>query len=165
MAFLTMAPTASFALTAWEESSADFAKICIAALMAPDALPAALNERGMASLDQGGFGEGWDGTAYSSADHSRSVNVSHQTYSDLKISSCIAVAPKSSSEEMTALRAVIEAQPDIGKLDGKIVQAGPVVTLAMLKRPGNAPIITFNFTSTSAATTLSMNRWDIQAGN
>jgi hypothetical protein len=150
----------------WETATADFTKVCVASLLTPRGLAAALAERGMSASAQGSFGAGWDGIAYLSGDGSRSVTISTQTYSDLKTSNCATMAPKSSSrDELTELRAKLEAHRSIGKLEGKIVDAGPTVKIAILKRRGNAPIITFNFTSTSTATTLMMNRWDVRVGN
>jgi hypothetical protein len=161
----TTASAAAADQASWETATADFTKVCVASLLTPRALAAALSERGMSSSDQGSFGVGWDGVAYMSGDGNRSVTISKQTYSDLKISNCAILAPKSSSrDELTELRAKLEAHPAIGKLDGKIVDAGTTVKIAMLKRRGNAPIITFNFTSTSTATTLIMNRWDVLVG-
>ena len=148
--------------TAWDSASADFAKVCVASLLDNDALPAALRARELAPQQTGAFGAGWDGVAYSSKDGDRGITINHQTYSDLKITHCIRIALVAASRsDFESLRQQLEAHPKIGKLEGKIVEAAPTVKLAMLKRPGNSPVVTFNFTSTATATTLNMNRWDI----
>jgi len=152
--------------TAWESATADFAKICVASLLDAGSLPAALLERELTPQQAGHWGAGWDGVAYSSKDGDRGVTINYQTYSDLKISHCIRVAlVPTSRDQLEELRLQLEANPKIGKLEGKIVDATPTVKLAMLKRAGNSPIVTFNFTTTSTATTLNMNRWDVKANN
>jgi hypothetical protein len=158
-------PITATAQQPWETASADFANICVASLLAQKELSAALAERGMAEQTQTLAPLGWDGTVYMAADGTRNVTVTRQRYSDLKISNCITSASKTASrDELTSLRRQLEAHPRVGKLEEQIVEGSPAIKIVALKRPGNAPIITFNLTATSSVTTLSMNRWDLQRG-
>jgi len=150
----------------WESAVADFSKVCVSSLLAPDELAAVLKERGMSAVSPGFAPAGWDGKLYSATDGGRGVTVAYQHYSDLKISNCTMLAPKAASrEDLDGLRATLEAQPRIGKLEGRIMNTTPTSKLAMFKRPGNAPMVTFNFTSVGMATTLSMTRYDLKPGN
>jgi len=152
---------------AWETSAADFAKVCVTSLLASAELPNALSERGLSAQRVPPFAPaGWDGDIYAAADGRRGVTVTRQVYSDLRISICTTVALKSASHsDLEALRAQIESDPRVGKLEGRMLAATPTARIATLKRPGNRPIITFNFTSSATATSLSMSRFDLQPGH
>lgn len=166
-AWAPFADTASAAAQAsWESATADFSKVCVSALLAPDELASALKDRGMVAASPNFAPPGWSGELYSATDGARAVTVTYQNYSDLKISNCTTVAPKPASrDELDGLRAALEAHPRVGKLEGRIMDASPTTKLAMYKRPGNAPLVTFNFTSVGTATTLSMTRYDLKPGN
>jgi hypothetical protein len=161
----TVTATAA-AQASWQNSAADFSRICVSSLLAPDELAAALKERGMSATSSAFAPPGWDGALYSATDGGRGVTVAYQHYSDLKISNCTTIAPgPTSRQELDGLRATLEAHPRIGKLEGRVMDASPTSRLAMFKRPGNAPMVTFNFTSVGTATTLSMTRYDLKPGN
>jgi len=155
---ISVAPAAEASI---EESVADFSRVCVDALLAPDALAATLKERGMAPSDTQFIPKGFDGALYSTPDNGRGINITYQRYSDLTISNCLTVAPKGASrEELESLRKALEAHPRIGKLEGRFIEGGPSIKVASFKRPGNAPIVTFQFTATSSTTSLSMTRFD-----
>ena len=103
---------------------------------------------------------------FPAADGDRGITVSRQTYSDLKISNCVStVLISASRDELSALRGKLEAHPKIGKLEGGILDAAPTAKIGTFKRPGNAPILTINVSTSGRATTLNMNRLDVQPGN
>ena len=161
------ADTANAAAQAsWEGSVADFSNVCVSSLLAPAELEGALKDRGMAAMATSFRPPGWDGELYAATDGGRGVTVAYQNYSDLKISNCTVVAPKAASrDELDGLRVKLEAHSRIGKLEGRIFDAAPTTKIASFKRPGNAPMVTFTFTSLATATTLSMTRYDLKPGN
>jgi hypothetical protein len=149
----------------WAGGTADLMKVCIASLLAPEELPAVLSERGMGDAGPLHLPPGWDGTVYSGNDgkSQRGVTVGYQRYSDLRITSCtVVISATASYDDLVNLRALLEADRHIGKLEGRILTATPTVRLASFKRPGNAPIVTFNFTTSATATSLIMSRLDLQ---
>jgi hypothetical protein len=150
----------------WQNSVADFSKICVRSLLVPNELAAALKDRGMSAASSQYAPPDWDGALYSATDGARGVSVTYQRYSDLTISNCITVAPNAASrDDLENLRSMLETNPGIGKIEGRILEAAPTTKIAMFKRPGNAPIVTFLFTSMASATTLSMTRFDSKPGN
>jgi len=147
----------------WTPGPADLMKVCIASLMAPEDLPAVLSERGMVDAGPMHLPPGWDGTVYAASDGKRGVTVGYQRYSDLRIINCtVVISSTASYDDLVGLRALLEADRHIGKLEGRILTATPNVRLATFKRPGNAPIITFNFTTSATTTSLIMSRLDLQ---
>jgi hypothetical protein len=165
VAAIVAANTPAAAQPGWAAGSADLMKVCIASLLAPEELPAVLQERGMADAGPMHLPPGWDGTVYSGNDgkNQRGVTVGYQRYSDLRITNCtIVTAMTASYEDLVGLRALLEADRHIGKLEGRILTATPNVRLATFKRPGNAPIVTFNFTTSATTTSLIMSRLDLQ---
>jgi len=163
VAAIVLANTPAAAQPGWVPGPADLMKVCIASLMAPEDLPAVLSERGMVDAGPLHLPPGWDGTVYAANDGKRGVTVGYQRYSDLRITNCsVVIAATASYDDLVGLRALLEADRHIGKLEGRILTATPTVRLATFKRPGNAPIVTFNFTTSATTTSLIMSRLDLQ---
>jgi hypothetical protein len=161
VAVIAAAPAA--AQSGWAQGTADLMKVCIASLIAPDELQGVLDERGMADVGMMHLPPGWDGVVYGSNDGQRAVTIGYQRFSDLRITNCnVVITGSASYDDLTGLRALLEQDPHIGKLEGRILTATPAVKLATFKRPGNAPIITFNFTTSASTTSLVMTRMDLQ---
>src|SRR6478736_4060821 len=58
------------------------------------------------------------------------------------------------------LRAKLETQAPIGKLDGEIYRVPQSSIFASFKRLGNDPVLTIQATATAQSTVLTMTRWD-----
>ena len=166
----TIMASATTAQPAWEMALVDFAKVCVASLLAPDELPAVLKERDMSEFHLPLVLQDFEGIRYSTRDGVRGVTVSRYHYSDLQVAECTTIAAKSPSrDEFDDLRAQLQLNPKIGKLEGQILPAGPAPRVVFFKREGLSPIITFLFTTlstaTSATTTLRITRYDLQPRN
>jgi hypothetical protein len=74
----------------------------------------------------------------------------------------VVIGVSAAYDDLTALRTLLEAEPLIGRLEGRIVTATPNVRVATFKRPGNAPIVTFTFTTSATTASLVMTRLDLQ---
>jgi hypothetical protein len=143
--------------------TANIMSVCIAALLTPESLPAELNARGMEDVGPMQLPPGWDGTIYAANGGKMGITVGHQRYSDFRITTCtLVIAVSAAYDDLVGLRKLLEADRRIGKLEGRIVTATPAVRMATFKRPGNAPIVTFNFTTSATATSLVMSRMDLQ---
>ena len=163
VAVLVGATMPAAAQQGWAAGAADLMKVCIASLIAPDELPAVLDERRMADTGPLHLPPGWDGLVYASHDGRRAVTIGYQRYTDFRITNCTVVLSATASyDDLAGLRALLEADSRIGKLEGRILTATPAVKLANFKRPGNAPIVTFNFTTSATSTSLIMSRMDLQ---
>jgi hypothetical protein len=146
------------------EGEADFIGICPVALLDAAQLSSALGARGLVRAANAKPAATWDATIYESAGSKRSVTVNRQSFSDFSMASClVSISAPMSLAELGSLRAHLEGQRTIGKLEGEVVQATPAFQLALLKRPGNSPIVTVNVSSTLTSTTLMINRWDLRA--
>jgi hypothetical protein len=137
--------------------------VCIAALLTPEALPQELSARGMEDMGPMHLPPGWDGTIYGAKAGKLGVTIGYQRYSDFRITTCtLVIAMTAAYDDLVGLRTLLEADPRVGKLEGRILTATPTVRMATFKRPGNAPIVTFTFTTSATATSLVMSRMDLQ---
>jgi hypothetical protein len=164
LALVAVATTPATAQSNFVAATADLMKVCIAALIAPGELQTALDERKMADVGMMHLPPGWDGVIYGTdTGGRRAVTIGHQRYSDLQVTNCtVVVAASASYDDLVDLKALLEQDPHIGKLEGRIITATPTIKLANFKRPGNAPIVTYNFTTSATSTSLVMSRMDLQ---
>ena len=158
---MTHAPVA--AQQGFAAATANLMTVCVAALLEPEALPTELSARAMEDVGPLHLPPGWDGTIYAAKGGKLGVTVGYQRYSDFRVTTCtVVIAMTASYDDLVGLRSLLEADRRIGKLEGRILTATPAVRMAKFKRPGNAPIVTFNFTTSATATSLIMSRMDLQ---
>jgi hypothetical protein len=99
----------------------------------------------------------------------RSVSINELTFSDASTKSCLmTLTDPFSLDDVKALKTRIEADPDIGKLDGEAGSPkAPGMAMNMhfgtFKRPGANPIITVNVFATDRITTITFSRTDFKA--
>jgi hypothetical protein len=99
----------------------------------------------------------------------RSVNINELTFSDASTKSClVTLTDPFTLDDVNALKTRIEADPDIGKLDGEPGSPeAPGMAMRMhfgsFKRPGTNPIITVNVFATDRVTTITFSRTDLKA--
>jgi len=145
--------------------AADFSEVCTAALLHPGELDAASKARGLSRVEEAVPWGGAHATLYAADGAERTVTVTRHHFSDLDMTICLVSFPEPlSKDELAALRAKLESPSALGRLEGELVDAAASLRLGLLKRPGNAPIVTVNVTVTGMATTLVMNRWDPAPG-
>lgn len=148
-----------------EAGVADFVYVCPAALLARSGLHAAIEARGLSKKATGNPGARIGATLYASADGGRIVTLARHHFSDFSMASCIvSFLEPLSTDELADLRKRLEGQPLVARLEGELIEATPGVRTGILKRPGNAPIVTVNITATATSATLTMNRWDPMPG-
>jgi hypothetical protein len=148
-----------------EAGIADFVDVCPAALLTPGGLPAALKARGLSKKVTGNPGVRIGATLYASADGRRIVTLAHYQFSDLSMASCtVSLLEALSTDDLADLRTRLEGHASVASLEGELIEATRGLRTGILKRPGNAPIVTINITTTKKLTTLTMNSWDLMPG-
>jgi hypothetical protein len=160
---------ASPALAEQSEASAsveDFVLGCTAALMAPaDGFANYLATSGFAKAAETSLQPTIDVTAYDKSGTARGLIINRQRFSDAIVTNCqVSGSFPSSEDDVRALRAKLEAQPLVAKLDGEVYKVPQATILASFKRPGSDPVLTVNVTAGAQITLLTMTRWDFKAG-
>jgi len=147
------------------ESVEDFVVGCATVLMAPDKLPDFLKAAGFEKAGEMSLRPTIDVTAYAKDGGKRLLIVNRQRYADATATNCQVSGLFGSSEEgLGSLRAKLETQAPIGKLDGEIYRVPQSSIFASFKRLGNDPVLTIQATATAQSTVLTMTRWDFKAG-
>jgi hypothetical protein len=139
---------------------ADFTSACVAAVLAPETLDAALAVRGLTEKIAVPGSGNWQVLSYGADDGARGINISHQDYADGTRDDCSTAALVNSTiVELNALRQQLEALPALGPLDGQVLPIGPGVIFGRFKRPGFAPLVVIEMTASHDYTSLAISAW------
>jgi hypothetical protein len=141
--------------------------ICAASIIRPGAFEKSANDQGYELAGALDVSATQKVKVLSKGD--RSISVNDHTFSDATAKSCVMTVPEPFTlDDVKALKTRLEADSDIGKLDGEPGTAQPPGTeMKMLfgsfKRPGVNPFITFNIFSSGRFTTISFSRMEQKA--
>ena len=160
--------TVSAAMAQQGEAAAsldDFVKVCTASALTPAELPAALSEQGLAKVVETNLRATVELVVYAKEGTGRGVHVTRQRFADAVLTTCqVSGLFASSEEDVRSLRANLEKNPRLGKVEGEIIKVTPTTLVATLKRTGNDPLLTVQVTASPQSTVLSMTHWDLKPG-
>jgi hypothetical protein len=143
----------------------DFVRVCTAALLAPGELQPALAARGLARVGETNLRPTISLTVYAGDGAGRTVTVNRQRFPDAVLATCQVSGVFASSEEsIGALRAALEADPRLGRVDGETLKVPQGTLIATFKRAGNVPVLTVQVTASPQTTLFTMTHWDLRSG-
>lgn len=148
------------------------AEACPAILMRPDTASATLVQLGFNEKAAGALSATWITRSYQRMGPGTAatvVVVSSKTFTDATLRSCqmtMTIDPQ--DVDLAAIRARLEADPEIGRLEGDLAVTLPQLLgrtndgAAFLKRPGSSPILTVHITKTPRMSIVVMSRTDLK---
>lgn len=149
------------------------AQVCAALVMRPDKAAAVLGGLGFKEKDSKGLGAKWTFRTFQREDTGAgpiTVIATSKTFADATSRSCqMSAMGQPQALDIAALRARLEADPDIGRLDGDValniasLMKKTDEGMAYFKRPGNDPVVTTHITRTARFSFISMSRMDLDA--
>jgi hypothetical protein len=140
----------------------DIAALFPAGLLRPDTLTDKLAERHFLHKDSQLAAPQWIVSAYEHEGSSEILQFSEHTFSDATNHVCFLTTQISMTfDDIVALKAKLEADHDIRKLEGEPGSRGNI-RAAWFKRPGNNPSLYVNVTATDRFVTVTMSRTDFK---
>ena len=106
-----------------------------------------------------------DLTVYARDGTGRTVTVNRQRFPDAALETCqVSGLFAFSQESIRALRAALEADARLGRVDGETLDVPQGTLIATFKRAGNDPVLTVQVTASPQAALLTMTHWDLKPG-